>query len=395
MIPIRSSLFVIILFIAILFSGCFSLSIDKMVEVNPEEDWLMIGGNPEKTNVSKSKSVLTPPFNLYWEFDADGGLAKNCISVSDAIVFINTLNGESFAIDIFSGKSLGRTSVLGDASYSTPVIDRNNIIIAASGDRGTRIFSYNLISGNEKWKRNVGSVESSPVMTENDIIVASANNRIYRLNAATGVIVWISGPEESGLPFSSFFNSPTIFEDKIFAGNNSGTMYCFELKNGRELWSLKTGASITADVSAKDGKIYFGSDDKNFYCADTAGNVVWKKDLGTTFKAASTFYKDMVITAGVDGIIYAMNSGNGEIVWTFKTHGAVWATPLLHNDMIFVGSFDRRFYCINADNGKELWHYLCEGRVRTSAVIWKDYIFTASDDKYVYCFSNKIMEKKK
>ncbi|MBK9331631.1 MAG: PQQ-like beta-propeller repeat protein [Ignavibacteria bacterium] len=186
------------------------MSIDKMVEVNPEEDWLMIWRKPQKTNISKSKSALTPPFNLYWEFDADG-LAKNCISVSDAIVFVNTLNGESFAIDIFSGKSLGRTSVLGDASYSTPVIDRNNIIIAASGDRSTRIFSYNLITGDEKWKRNVGSILSSPVMTENDIIVASANNKIYRLNAATGVLVWIAGPKESGLPFSSFFKQSDNF----------------------------------------------------------------------------------------------------------------------------------------------------------------------------------------
>ncbi|MBS1518577.1 MAG: PQQ-binding-like beta-propeller repeat protein [Bacteroidetes bacterium] len=392
---IRSIAVYLSLISSVIFSGCFSLSIDKRVEVNPEEDWLMIGGNPQKTNVSRSDSLLNPPFNLYWQYDVDGGLAKNCISVSDAIVFVNTLNGESYALDIFSGKSLGRTSAMGSSSYSTPLIDNNNIIVTSSGIKGNMIFSYNLISGIEKWKRNIGSVESSPVMVGEDLLVCSVNNKIYRLNSKTGYIVWVTRPRNERFPQYSFYNSPTVYGDQVFAGNNGGSMFAFDLNNGRELWKYKTGFSISCDVSAKDGKIYFGSDDGNFYCLDTAGILVWKKDLRTKFQAASTFYKDLVITAGIDGNVYAMNSQNGDPVWTFKTKGAVWATPLLHKDLIFIGSYDRRFYCLDAGSGKELWNYLCEGRVRTSAVVWKDYIFTASDDKYVYCFSNKEMKKEK
>lgn len=380
------------LFLSIIFCSCFSLSIDKIVEVNEEEDWLYIGGDPGKTNVSKSKSELNPPFNVYWRFDADGGLGKNCLSVSDAVLFANTLNGEFYAIDVNSGKSLGRTSTIGNSSFSTPVVFNNNIIIASSG-KGSNVFSYNLVRGAVQWQRNAGWVESSPVLVGENIVLCSENGKLYKLDAKTGNIIWTAKPSHRKNIRSSFFTSPTVVNNSIIAGNIDGYMYSFDLTSGKELWKFKTDASIFCDASFKDGKIYFGSDDKNFYCIDTTGNLIWKRDLNTKFLSSSTFYNDMVIISGIDGRIYSLSKDDGSNEWSFQTNGAVWASPLLQDDKIFVGSFDKNFYCLNAIDGKELWKFTCEGRIKTSAVIWKDYIFVASDEKYIYCFSNLEMPK--
>ncbi|MEP7146943.1 MAG: PQQ-binding-like beta-propeller repeat protein [bacterium] len=379
---------------SIIFYSCFSLSIDKSVEVNTEEDWLYIGGDSAKTNVSRSKSDIEPPFNLYWQFDTDGGLGKNCLSVSDAILFTNTLNGEFYAIDVVSGKSLGRTSTTGKASFSTPLIYKNNIIIASSGDNSSRIFSYSLISGLTKWQRNIGWVESSPVLIGDDIIVSSLNGKLYKLNVSTGNIVWTTMKVTFNNYIGSFYTSPTILNNMILAGNADGNLYSYDFKTGNNLWKFKTDASVNCDASVKDGKIYFGSDDKNFYCIDTSGSQIWKKGLSTKILSSPTFYNDMVIISGIDGNVYALNKNNGDIVWTFTTKGSIEASPLLQKDKIFIGSFDKNFYCINAADGKELWRYQCEGRVKTSAVIWKDYIFVASDERYIYCFSNNVLPKK-
>ncbi|MDZ4712821.1 MAG: PQQ-binding-like beta-propeller repeat protein [bacterium] len=388
--PLRSLIFS---FIILTFYSCSSVSINKLVEVNAEEDWLYIGGDPAKTNISRSKNLLEPPFNLYWEFDADGGLAKNCLSASDAILFANTLNGEFYAVDITTGKSIGRTSTLGKSSYSTPVIVGNNIVITSTGDKTSRIFGYDLGKGKSNWQRNISWIESSPVLVNEDVVVAGLNGKIYKLNALNGNIIWSTKPSKLNSVNNSFYTSPTVSGNIVLAGNIDGNMYAYELSSGKELWKFKTDASIFSDASAWKGNIYFGSDDKNFYCIDTSGTLVWKKDLKTKFLSSPTFYNDNVIVSAIDGNVYSLETADGDLKWTSVTKGAIWASPLLHKDKIFVGSFDRNFYCLNAEDGKQLWKYGCEGRIKTSAIIWKDYIFVASDEKYIYCFSNSERPK--
>jgi len=374
--------------------SCASLSIDTSVEVDEKEDWLFIGGDLAKSNISKSKADLQPPFKLYWQYDVDGGLSKSCLSVSDAILFVNTLNGEFYAIDVLSGRGLGRTSTLGKSSFSTPVISGNNVIVTSSGDRNSKIFNYSLTSGLPKWEKKIGWIEASPVMAGDDIITSSVTGLLYRINIRTGNVKWTTRPTDRKKFYGSFYTSPTILNNIIVAGNDDFNMYAFDTAAGKELWKFKTNGSIFCDASASESKIYFGSDDMNFYCLDTLGNLVWKKDMKTKFLSSSTFYKDLVITSGIDGNIYALDKNNGDVKWTYSTKGALTATPMLQGDKVFIGSYDKFFYCINAADGRELWKYECEGRIKTSAVIWKDFIFTASDEKYIYCFSNKEPPKK-
>lgn len=372
-----------------MFCSCFPLKIDKLIDVDENEDWLYIGGDIEKTNISKSKNLLNPPFNLYWEFDADAGLSRNCLSVSDAILFANTLNGESYAIDIVSGKNLGRINTFGKSSFSTPLIYNNNVIITSSGNNSSRIFSYNLALGSIKWKRNIGWVESSPVLDGENIFVCSIDGKLHKLNVVNGNILWSKKPSGKNIFLNSFFTSPTILSNKVFVGGNDHNMYAFDRKTGNEIWKFKTEGSVFCDASASENKIYFWSDDKNFYCIDTSGNLVWKNNLNTKSLSSSTFFENMVITAGVNGTVYALNKNNGNKIWTFETKGTISSSPLLQGKNIFIGSYDRNFYCLDAASGRELWKFTAEGRIRTSAVIWKDFIFVAGDEKYIYCFSNK------
>lgn len=374
--------------------SCSSLTVEKPVEIDEKNDWLFVGGNPEKTNISRSESDFRFPLNLYWEFDADAGFSRNCLSAADAILFVSTLKGECFAIDISSGRSIGRVELGGSASYSTPLVSGNSVILTSTGNRSARIVKTSLVTGLARWNRFVGFVESSPVLYDKDVFVCSINGKVYRLSSQTGSIIWTSKAlrSEGEMP-AQFFTSPTIVNGRIFAGANNGRMYCFDAEKGNQLWSMKTGSAIFADASADSGKIYFGSDDLNFYCLDTAGNQIWKTELGTRFLSASTFIDDQVITAGIDGRIYSINRSDGKVKWTFASKGPVWGTPLLHKDMLFFGSFDSRFYCIDAKSGNLIWSQKTEGRLRSSPVIWRDYIFVAGDDKFVYCFSNKVMKR--
>jgi len=374
------------LFLALILFSCSSIKIKETIKINYEEDWLFRGGNVENTNISKSKANLTPPFNILWDYDTEVGYSRNSLSVCDAVLFSSNLKGEVFAIDVVSGKSLGRFSSPGTASYSTPIIFNNNIIIAYTGDDKNSMLSYNISSGEINWKRKLGWIKSSPILIDNEIVVCSSNGKIYKLNATSGHIVWSFTEIADTIQKKSFLTGPSICNQLVLAGNVNGYLYAIDLKTGNIEWRFKTGGSIFADVSVFDNNILFASDDMFFYCLNTAGSLKWKKLLNTKSLSASTFYKEMVITSGIDGNIFAMDRNDGNFVWTYHTEGAVWATPLLQDGKIFVGSFDRYFYCIDASNGSLLWKHEFENRIRSDAVIWKDFIFVACDDRCIYCF---------
>src|SRR4029079_12278203 len=121
-------------------------------------------------------------------------------------------------------------------------------------------------------------------------IASSLNGKLYKLNVRNGNIIWTTKRVIFNNYVGSFYTSPTIVNDMVLAGNIDGNLYSYDINNGNELWKFKTDASINSDASVKDGNIYFGSDDRSFYCIDTSGTLVWKKDLGTKVLSSSTFY---------------------------------------------------------------------------------------------------------
>ena len=367
----------------ILFSSCNTIRFNQALQINENEDWLMCGGNLQKTNISNSKDVLTPPFKLLWEYSLEAGISKNSISASDGAVFINTLNGELQALNITNGKSLGCFNKLGKASYSTPLIYKNYIICTFAGDKQSSILCYDLKAGNEMWRRNLHNIEASPIIVNGNILVSTTEGEVVKLNLLDGKELW--DYKIKNLKYG-FYNSPTYFENKVCIGSTDGNIYCLDFSNGKELWQYKTNASVYADVSVYNNKIYCGSDDRNFYCLDTAGKLIWSKNFNSKIISSPGFYNDKIILSTVSGYIYSLNETDGNENWKFETKGTIHASPLIKDNKIFIGSFDFYFYCLSAEDGAELWKYKTEGRVRSSAVVWKDYILVGSDPKYFYCF---------
>lgn len=380
--------FILASFFILSIGSCSSIEIKERVEINESEDWLMIGANTGRTNISKSNYPLTPPFRLYWDFDADAGFSSNCLSASDGVLFASTLRGEIFAINMDNGKSLGRISNLGKGSFGTPALYGSGIVVTFDGDKKNSIVSYNIEEGTEVWSRDIGMSKTSPVFYDDNLLVSSVDNKVYNLNKTNGNILWTYSGTGKFTPPKAFYTSPTIYDDIMVIGNTNGSLYALDVKTGQDLWEFKTGGPIYSDVSIEDGKIYFGSDDNNFYCLDMSGKLIWKRNMNTSFKASSSFYKDMIIISGVDGYVYALDKKTGDDKWKFETRGTLWASPVVHKDMVFIGSFDMNFYCLDANSGTKLWSYATEGRIRSTALTWKNFLFVASEDKKIYCFKS-------
>ena len=73
---------------------------------------------------------------------------------------------------------------------------------------------------------------------EKYLIVADNIAKYYMVDIRNGNLVWT---KNNLAPFNSQIK---IYEDKFFIIDFSNTLRCFSVKNGNELWNVKTESSL-------------------------------------------------------------------------------------------------------------------------------------------------------
>jgi len=343
-------------------------------------DWTMQGGSPQQLNVSKS--VVEPPLELEWSYNIDAGLGYSVISVSDGIAFVNDMQGEMYSIDISSGGKIGQVNILGKEANTTPLLDGNDVYVSFAGGNDYSILCYSLLNGDVKWRRDVGYIQTSPIMYKDNIYTGALNGRFYKFSKA-GRIEWRF---KAGSPVHS---TCAISDDKAVFGDDNGYINCVGTKEGRSLWKFKTGESVMAAPLIYNNKVFAGSYDSNYYCLDlNSGKKLWSVNTETKLFTGSALFNDSdVIFGGIDGNLYCLNISDGSVKWKFHTEGVITSTPLTSGKYVYFTSYDRNVYCVDGNSGNSVWKYEMDGKGKTSPVIWKDMLFTANDFELL-CFKH-------
>ncbi|NYB51268.1 MAG: PQQ-binding-like beta-propeller repeat protein [Methanobacteriaceae archaeon] len=162
-----------------------------------------------------------------------------------------------------------------------------------------------------------------------------------------------------------------------------------------EKWSYTTGGPIlTSPAIGKDGSIYFGSNDRNFYALSSQGVNIWSYTTDASILSSPAIAEDGTIYFGTaNGNFYALNP-DGTLKWKYTTSGSIMSSPAIGNDgSIYFGSVDGNFYALNPD-GTLNWKYTTGGTVTSSPAIDKGgSIYFASSDKNLYALNQDGTEK--
>ena len=75
--------------------------------------------------------------------------------------------------------------------------------------------------------------------------------------------------------------TPAVVDGRVYAGSQDKNIHCNDARDGRLLWTFRTGARIKSSVAVADGKVFVGPDDGNGYCLDAKqGRVLRMKEAG-------------------------------------------------------------------------------------------------------------------
>lgn len=371
----------------LLLSACSGITVDKQIKVNPD-DWVMSGGSPEQQNVSKF--VLAPPLNLMWDYNIEGGVGPTGITATDAVVFVNALQGELFTFDVKTGGKIGNLKFLGKDASTAPLVLGNDVIVTYAGDKKYSLASYDISQGKINWRKNFGDVQTSPILKDGYVYFSGLNGMFYKVDKGSGSKIWKFNTK------APVHSTCAIGDGIAVLGNDKGSILGIDINSGTEKWKVETSQSVISTPLINKGVVFLGGNDSNYYAIGIdSGNILWKKNLHTKIIGGSAIDAEgNLITGCIDGSVYSLNSETGDVKWKMETNGAIVTSPIVSGNYIYLSSYDSYIYSLDATNGNVLWSSMLENKVKTTPVIWRDYLFVAADE-IVYCFTNKPIEKTK
>jgi outer membrane protein assembly factor BamB len=304
------------------------------VGFNPEEakptektvGWPIYGYNQARTRYLAAKGIK-PPFKRLWKY-GDGPLLEFPPVFARGRLYLLDNNGHAIALDADSGRVLWKRRI-GQLNASSPTYARH------------RLFVVSLIPG-----------------------------QVLALNPRTGKTEW---KKELG---SRSESSPVVVGDRVFFGDEGGTLHAVDRRNGSTRWDTSLCGAIKAAPAYRRGVLFVG-DYGGCMSAVSArtGNVKWQSSSqGLGFGTTGAFYSTPAVAFGRvfsgnnDHRVYSFDAEDGTAAWSHSTGGQVYSGPAVADTpntgpTVYIGSLDGNAYALNAKTGETRWSRSVGGRI--------------------------------
>jgi len=431
----------IFFFIFIIISACSLNSQSKFWTKSEEitKDNNNLNNKVKKQEIFKKEKILKKEFNENLKIKINSNSASN---------YKNNINLNNSGLVNFSGE-LKRTSrykfskIKNFYQYEPELIfDESNLIFFEN--KGT-ILKFNE---NSKlvWKKNFYLKQEkklNPVLqfASNDkyLIVADNLAKYFMLDKENGELIW---SKNNSAPFNSQIK---IFKDKFFIIDFDNTLRCFSLKNGNELWNVKTQNSLirsqkklsmvivdnviffnnsVGDISSvninngellwqfptqnslvyesafsletseivTDGKaLYFSNNKNQFYSIDlSTGSLNWKTKVNSNLKP--TIIENIIFTVSIEGYLILIDRKNGNIIRitdvfdNFKTKKRNLIKPtgfIVGLDSVYLSTDNGRLLVVDNSSGKIVSAIKIDGEKILRPAVMNDSLFVVKDNSII------------
>ena len=207
------------------------------------------------------------------------------------------------------------------------------------------------------WKKNYYSKSEKkldPILQFSNnkkyLIVADNIAKYYLIDLETGNLIWI---KDNLAPFNSQIK---IHKDKFFIIDFSNTLRCFSIKDGKELWNIKTENSL----------------------------------IKSQKKLSMVIVNEKIIFNNSVGDISAVNLNTGELLWQLPTQStSIYESAfsletseiITDGQTIFFSNNKNQLFSINIDTASFNWENKVNSNLRPSLV--ENYLFSVSLEGYL------------
>ena len=225
------------------------------------------------------------------------------------------------------------------------VFEGNNIIFF---DNKGSILKFDQFS-KLIWKKNYykkTEKKQKPILSfannQKTLVIVDNFAKYYAINIKTGELLW---SKRNSAPFNSQIK---IYKDKFFVTDFDNVLKCFSIKDGKELWNVKTETTFIKSqkklsLVILSGKVYFNNSIGDISAVDiNSGNLIWQTPTQSSSIYESAFLlKTSDLVANDESILlsnnknefFSINANTGVLNWKQKINSNL--RPTIVDNLVF------------------------------------------------------------
>ena len=198
--------------------------------------------------------------------------------------------------------------------------NNKNILVVA--DNIAKYYALDVNTGELLWsKANTAPFNSQLKIYKDNFFVVDFENTLRCFSIKDGNEVWNIKTENS-LIRSQKKLSLVIINEKIYFNNSLGDITAVDIKNGDLLWQQPTQSSIvynegfflrTSDLIADRNSLYFSNNNNQFFSIDIkTGTINWQQKINSNLRP--TLIDNYIFTVSLEGFLIIVEKNSGNII---------------------------------------------------------------------------------
>jgi len=325
---------------------------------------------------------------------------RDQVVVNDTSVLMNADDGYVYSISKYTGDIYWKTQIQKKVPFSLnqPGLCTDKGIVYAPTENGA-LYQLSLKEGDVLQKLSViDHIYGEPVLCDEGRAILlrgkdGGKDTMVLVDLKREKVKWRHGATSK---ITSCFIRSGRF---LLLTELSGTVRCFDLNTGSEVWSVFLNDSLNDGVTANPNNtlgylvtlsgILFILNLKN-------GAILKSKNISDEpfFFSRPTFNRDKLYITSLHRTVYCVNETSLMVEWEFNTQGRIFGGATIKNNKLFFGNNAGVLYALNARSGALLGTYVLADRVVTQPIHDEDNtIFVPTLGNKVFALSLEELPK--
>jgi outer membrane protein assembly factor BamB len=308
-----------------------------------------------------ASAKLGPPPALFpattaWKVSV-GEMIDGPLATDGTHVFVATRDGLVHALDIINGSPFWTAPVGPGLLAAAPGI------LAVRREDGT-LTGIDPETGASRWKSASGIEGDLPPAIDADrVLVAGAG--LAAVEADTGRILWKAAENETVIA------PPAASASCLLTVESNSVIRCRDRTTGNSLWTIAVDAPVVASPLMDDrGRVMVGTTARGFLALRAQdGDSHWRWKLGADVRDPAVLFRDQVLFASYEAVLYSITRGNGHITWRAPLPSRPLAAPLLLGSAVLVACHETEVVGFDARTGRRLGLLKTPAETRTAPVL--------------------------